>query len=340
MAAQVQPHSVPRDLVFRRLHSLFGLWFTLFLCEHLFTNSQAALFFGDDGKWFIASVNFLHSLPYLPLIEFVLLGVPIIFHAAWGIKYAISARQNSMHAQQNKPKIKTARNCAYFMQRISSWILLFGLIFHVWAMRFYYYPFEVRYGKSSHYYRPFKFDQGLYSVADRLGVTIFSAQAIQDEIRSLEKVKQKLFILTNRYKEQALHEKRGQISDGYNQRKDYIAREINLAESKIHYINGLEHFKLRKGEVVGVSANFGAVVLLNMRQYFQSIGICIFYTIFVLAAVFHGFNGLWSFLITWGLLLSYASQKKVVRVCVALMIIFGFLGLIAIWGTSFINLRS
>lgn len=340
MAAQVQTHSVPRDLVFRRLHSLFGLWFTLFLCEHLFTNSQAALFFGDDGKWFVSSVNFLHSIPYLPIVECLLLGVPIVFHAAWGIKYAISSRQNAIQAQQQNPRIKTGRNWAYFMQRASSWVLLFGIIFHVWAMRFHYYPYKMHYGSSHFYYRPFTFDPGLYSVADRLGVSLYNAQGVQDEVRSLDKVKQKLFVLTHRHKDISRLETRGHVTGGYNQEKDFLARSINSAEKKIHFVNGLEHYKLANNEVVGVSENFGAVVLLNMRQYFQSIGICIFYTIFVIAAVFHGFNGLWTFLITWGLLLNYASQKKMVQFCVALMILFGFLGLIAVWGTSFINLRN
>ena len=340
MAAQVQTHSVPRDMVFRRLHSLFGLWFTLFLCEHLFTNSQAALFFGDDGKWFIASVNFLHSIPYLPIVECVLLGVPMVFHAAWGIKYALSSKQNSIQKDQYKPKIKSSRNWAYFMQRASSWVLVFGLIFHVWAMRFHYYPYKVQYATSSHYYRPFTFDPGLYSVANRLDVSLYNAHAVEDEVRSLEKVKQKLFVLTHRLKDLSMQAKRSHSSKGYSQEKDFLVRAINEAEAKIHYVNGLEHFKLSSNELMGVSPNFGAVVLLNMRQYFQSIPICIFYTIFVLAAVFHGFNGLWSFLITWGLLLNYASQKKLVRLCVGLMVLCGFLGLVAIWGTSFLNLRS
>jgi len=60
--------SVPNEFLRRRLHSLAGLFFVLFLFEHIFTNSKAALFLGDDGAGFITMVNFFHSLPFLPLI--------------------------------------------------------------------------------------------------------------------------------------------------------------------------------------------------------------------------------------------------------------------------------
>ena len=76
------PESPPLSRAFteRRIHSLMGLSIVLFLFEHLLTNSQAALFVGDDGKGFIHSVNFIHSLPYLPFIEISLLAVPILTH--------------------------------------------------------------------------------------------------------------------------------------------------------------------------------------------------------------------------------------------------------------------
>ena len=44
---------IPRAFIWRRLHSLMGLWLVLFLGEHLLTNSQAALWLGDNGKGFV-----------------------------------------------------------------------------------------------------------------------------------------------------------------------------------------------------------------------------------------------------------------------------------------------
>ena len=64
----------------RRMHSLTGGFLALFLFIHLFTNSQAVFFLGDDGKSFIHSVNEIKNLPYLPFIEIFLLATPILIH--------------------------------------------------------------------------------------------------------------------------------------------------------------------------------------------------------------------------------------------------------------------
>ncbi len=75
---------IPREFIWRRAHSLTGIWLVLFLIEHLFTNSQAALYIGDDGLGFVSSVNWLKNLPYLQVIEIFLLGVPFLIHGIWG----------------------------------------------------------------------------------------------------------------------------------------------------------------------------------------------------------------------------------------------------------------
>ncbi len=128
----------------RRVHSLLGLFLVVFLLEHLFTNSQAALLFGNSGSNFVRMVNFLHNLPYLSVIEIVLLGVPFALHGFWGIRYALRGRINSHSLQKDKPSLPYGRNRAYTWQRYTSWILLFGVIFHVIHMRFYRYPIHIQ----------------------------------------------------------------------------------------------------------------------------------------------------------------------------------------------------
>jgi succinate dehydrogenase / fumarate reductase cytochrome b subunit len=59
------------------------------------------------------------------------------------------------------------------------------------------------------------------------------------------------------------------------------------------------------------------------------------YTIFVLASSFHALNGLWTFLISWGLILSYKSQQISLRICFWVMLFILSLGLISIWGSFF-----
>lgn len=61
--------AIPKAFIWRRLHSLMGLWLVLFLIEHLLTNSQAALWLGDNGRGFVNMVNAIHNLPYLEVIE-------------------------------------------------------------------------------------------------------------------------------------------------------------------------------------------------------------------------------------------------------------------------------
>src|ERR1700680_135924 len=93
MAAYQAP-PIPKAFIWRRMHSLTGIWLVLFLMEHLLTNSQAALFIGEDGSGFVRAVNFLKNLPYLPVIEIVLLGIPLLIHGIWGIRYLWNAEYN------------------------------------------------------------------------------------------------------------------------------------------------------------------------------------------------------------------------------------------------------
>jgi succinate dehydrogenase / fumarate reductase cytochrome b subunit len=70
-----------------------------------------------------------------------------------------------------------------------------------------------------------------------------------------------------------------------------------------------------------------------VRDTFKSPLYTLLYTVFLLAAAFHAFNGFWTFLITWGIILSYRSQKTMVPVCMLGVLALAFLGLAAIWGS-------
>ena len=95
----------PGNFIWRRLHSLTGLFFALFLIQHLLVNSQAALFLGDDGEGFVQGVNSIHNLPYLPIIEVFLLGVPILIHMVWGIFALQTSQSNSFHTHGETPDL-------------------------------------------------------------------------------------------------------------------------------------------------------------------------------------------------------------------------------------------
>lgn len=255
---------LPLPFVVRRLHSLTGLFLALFLIQHLFLNSQAALFFGQDGKTFIEGVNSIHSLPYLPFIEITLLALPILIHMWWGIKILRTGRLNSFPSDGSSPSLNYPRNRAYSWQRITSWILVVGLIGHVVHMRFLNYPEEVKGG----YAIELSQDVGLSKVAGRLGVDL------------------------------------KQDGDG----------------------------------LIAIAPDFGTAELFVVRETFKHPILIVLYTLFVLSAAFHGMNGLWTFLISWGITLNEKSQKIFAVITNYLMVFVALMGLVAIYGTYWINL--
>ena len=254
--------SIPKEFIWRRLHSLMGLWLVLFLMEHLFVNSQAALLLGENGKGFVDAVNTIHNLPFLPAIELTLLGVPILLHLVLGVKYLFTSKMNSFKSDGSKPSLpELKRNKAYSWQRITSWILLVTLVAHVVKFRFLEYPEKV----GSDYAVTLHVDERLYPLAEKLGVSISNAD--------------------NPHK------------------------------------------------LIALCPSFGTASLLSVRDTFQSPWYVAMYTLFVLAACFHGFNGLWTFMITWGVIFKVAAQRSMVTICYVLMALITLLGLASIWGT-------
>jgi succinate dehydrogenase / fumarate reductase cytochrome b subunit len=263
---------MPKAFFWRRMHSLTGFWFLLFLIEHLIVNSQAALYLGDDGSGFVRGVNGIRDLPYLPFIELFLLGFPIVIHLVWGIEYLRTSKMNSLPTDGTKPDLSEyPRNHAYSWQRITSWILLFCVIAHVVQMRFVDYPGTQKQGEHKLYTVKLTEDSGLTSIAERLNVRLEPSST---------------------------------------------------------------------GNVLGIAPDFGTAELLMVRETFKMPIMIALYTIFVLAACYHGFNGLWTFLITWGVCLTERSQRIARRFANVLMFVVTIMGLSAIWLTYWINLKQ
>ncbi len=308
-----------------------GLWLLLFLIEHLLANSQAALLLGDNGKGFIEMVNSIHNFPYLQAIELFLLGVPLVIHAVWGIKYLFQAKFNSFPSEGTTPSLhQYGRNHAFTWQRLTSWILLVGIILHVAKFRFINYPTILNQGKNCYYFVRLNLDKGLYTVAERLQVEIYDQNQIRQEKDEVEKEKgeKRLTSLT---------------VDGSSTVDSQYQRVAVLAQAyqqKLEWLKTLQAQKIKSDQAVAVAKDFGTASLLVVRDTFKNPFYIVLYTIFVLAACFHAFNGFWTFCITWGLVLKASAQKKVLRFSLALMAIVTFLGLASIWGTYLLNLRT
>lgn len=270
MLRSVQTREVSNTFIWRRVHSLMGLWLVLYLLEHLIVNSQAALWLGEDGIGFVRMVNSLESLPYLQVIEVVFIGIPLLVHGYWGVKRALTAKSNVTKMDGTGPSLPFGRNQAFAWQRLTSWILLVGIVAHVVQMRFIQMPQKVRIDNQERYVVRLAGDEGLSSLAARIEVTL--------------------------------------QPDGER--------------------------------VLAIAPTTGKAMLLMVRETFKSVWMAALYSIFVLAAAFHAFNGFWTSLITWGVMLSYRSQKAMLSLCWVGVGLLAFLGLAAIWGSYWINLRS
>ena len=97
-----------------------------FLIEHLYSNFQAV---GPGGaERFNTVVKDLQTNPIIIFAEIGLIGLPLLYHAIYGIFIATQAR----------PNVGTygfMRNWLYLFQRITGVILLFYIGYHVWNTR-------------------------------------------------------------------------------------------------------------------------------------------------------------------------------------------------------------
>jgi succinate dehydrogenase / fumarate reductase cytochrome b subunit len=344
--AELPSREIPRAFIWRKLHSLTGLWLVGFVIFHLFTNSQAALFLGTDGSGFIRSVNSIHELPYLPIIELAILAVPILIHGLWGIVYLRQAKYNSFGGGGEVPYLpEYPRNHAYTWQRITSWLLLVGIIAHVVHMRFIEYPLSAPRGIGEHgiersYMVRITEDKGLYTLSKRLGVELYDAAGIQ----KLEKRQNKSEVsVTTSGK---LKEFFSSLGDLFKKEDRLVAEpskedllSIQKKQMQSEWLETLQKKPLREGEVIAVSDNFGTAELLMVRDTFKMPVMIALYTLFVLATCFHSFNGLWTAMIAWGLTLTERSQRYMRVFTTLLMVVVAFMGLSAIWFTYWINLK-
>jgi succinate dehydrogenase / fumarate reductase cytochrome b subunit len=289
-----------------------GLALVVYLIEHLVVNSQATLWLGDHGKGFVQLVNLIHSVPYLQVVEIVFIAVPLVLHGYWGVKRALSARSLPLRSDGSRPSLGFySRHLAFRLQRISSWILLVGVVLHVLQMRFWHRPTEVEIGAKKWYLTKISSDVGLSTLSDEVG-----------------------FYLCLDPKEgrcPAPLPASSRISGSIEELRDRQQSEWTLA---------LEGYTLQPYEVLAVSPSPGVAFLLMVRDTFKQPLYTVAYTLFVLAAAYHASNGLWTFLLTWGYLLSFAGQRRMGPIVWIGCSLLGFLGLVSIWGSYWLNLRS
>lgn len=114
-----------REFAYRRLHSLLGVIpIGVFLIVHLVVNHFAV--YGEEK--FNQAVGFMESLPFLIVLEFVVIYLPILFHAILGVYIVFVSKSNTRHYGY-------FRNWMYLLQRVTGIITFVFIVWHVWETR-------------------------------------------------------------------------------------------------------------------------------------------------------------------------------------------------------------
>ncbi|WP_240374665.1 succinate dehydrogenase cytochrome b558 subunit [Bacillus piscicola] len=114
-----------REFMNRRLHSLLGVIpVGLFLTQHLVVNHFATK--GEAS--FNAAAVVMENLPFRIFLEFILIYLPILFHAIYGLFIVFQTKNNTK-------RYGYFRNQMFFLQRVTGVILVIFIAWHVWETR-------------------------------------------------------------------------------------------------------------------------------------------------------------------------------------------------------------
>ncbi|MBT2697863.1 succinate dehydrogenase cytochrome b558 subunit [Bacillus sp. ISL-40] len=114
-----------REFVYRRLHSLLGVIpIGIFVIQHLIVNHYATVGVESFNK----AANFMGNLPFRYVLETVIIYLPILFHAIYGLYIAFTAKNNAS-------QYGFFRNWMFMLQRVSGVITLIFITWHVWETR-------------------------------------------------------------------------------------------------------------------------------------------------------------------------------------------------------------
>jgi succinate dehydrogenase / fumarate reductase cytochrome b subunit len=114
-----------QHFLLRRLHSLTGIVFGGYLIIHLVVNATLA----QRGEVYQNQVNKIHALPWLAVIEWTFIYLPILYHTVYGIWIFASGQPNVISYPYGK-------NWFYLFQRLSAIYIALFLAFHVLSLKY------------------------------------------------------------------------------------------------------------------------------------------------------------------------------------------------------------
>ncbi|HVJ07547.1 MAG TPA: succinate dehydrogenase cytochrome b558 subunit [Acidisarcina sp.] len=114
------------SFLLRRLHSLSGIVpIGAFLVEHFISNFEAL----KGPAAYAQQVRFLNGLPFVRVLEWVFIFLPLLYHALYGLFIWIRGKSNVVY-------YPWAGNWMYMMQRWTGIIAFVYIAQHVWRQRF------------------------------------------------------------------------------------------------------------------------------------------------------------------------------------------------------------
>ncbi len=114
------------SFILRRLHSLSGIVpIGAFLLEHFISNAEAT----NGVQAYNDQVKFLTSLPFVHVMEWVFIFIPILYHALYGIYIWY-------RGESNVGEYPWSGNWLYTSQRWTGIIAFIYILYHVIDMRF------------------------------------------------------------------------------------------------------------------------------------------------------------------------------------------------------------
>ncbi len=119
--------SKDREFLWRRLHSLLGVIpVGLFLAFHLSLNFTAVG--GEEAYNEATGVMELFPHSLLLLMEWVIIYIPLMFHAFYGVFIAFTATPNT-------GRFSTYRNWMFSLQRFTGVFLVIFIAWHIFQTR-------------------------------------------------------------------------------------------------------------------------------------------------------------------------------------------------------------
>jgi len=114
------------SFVFRRLHSLTGIIpIGAFLIEHFLSNSESM----RGVEAYNDQVKFLTSLPFVHVLEWVFIFIPLLYHGLYGLYIWY-------RGESNVSEYPWTGNWLYTAQRWTGLIALIYIAYHTYTMRF------------------------------------------------------------------------------------------------------------------------------------------------------------------------------------------------------------